>query len=508
MGDADDAWLKRTEGIEDASSSEISALDFISMCLTGPAKGYIRYNATAQQVLTPNIVTLAAVLDAVPLEDGHPARDGAELVYDAVTNWDGFSALDATSFMYDNHVNETTTMAKMNPGYDMHAGNPLSPPLTKRPALGLTDFIVKERLFTFFLNNGCILLTKEHALESKIAQTNPWPRPIAVYGYDNSWAIAGDLWEAETKCVPQHNMGQIASENVNNLAFYSARPSITTPLVQNDDPPIAMYNKSKTYVSFIMGDGDNVAYMKGSRSNWMLDRVARCTKDPARCFPLSWSSSPHLLHAAPDWARWFYNQSYQTGRDYFVLPPSGHLYAYPSAMGDRDQASFVAKTEEAATLMGTNSVVAWEWFGTWGKAIKKYVPRYSQKGVVQGLYAVNVPYMIPIAEFGLRQQFKVLGEKQNVVLFRPNEWRGAGSGGKRGNAGMFTKEQMAKKINGFKKGTVSAFYTTSDGGLDFDLVYGMVQLLDEHVEIVNHNGLVEMALGSGDNRAADLEVQV
>lgn len=240
----------------------------------------------------------------------------------------------------------------------------------------------------------------------------------------------------------------------------------------------------------------------------MLDRVARCSKDPARCFPLSWSSSPHLLQVAPDWAQWFYNQSYQTGRDYFVLPPSGHLYAYPSSMGDRDQASFVAKTEEDARLMGTNSVVAWEWFGTWGKAIKQYFPQYSQKGVVQGLYAVNVPYMIPIAEFGLKQQFKVLGEKQNVVLFRPNEWRGAGSGGKRGNAGMFTKEEMAKKINSFKKGTVAAFYTTSDGGLDFDLVYGMVQLLDEHVEIVNHNGLVEMALESGDNRAVDVDVLV
>merc|ERR1711865_1129204 len=177
-------------------------------------------------------------------------------------------------------------------------------------------------------------------------------------------------------------------------------------------------------------------------------------------------------------------------------------------MGDSDQASFVAKTEEAARLMGTNSVVAWEWFGTWDRAIKNYFPRYSPNAVVQGFYAVNVPYMFPIAEFGFKQQFKVLGDEQNVVVFRPNEWRGAGSGGKRGSSGMYTKEEMAAKINGFKKGTVSAFYTTSDGGLDFDLVYGMVELLGEHVEIVNHNGLVQMALQSGDNRAADMEVQV
>ena len=31
--------------------------------------------------------------------------------------------------------------------------------------------------------------------------------------------------------------------------------------------------------------------------------------------------------------------------DWFVLPPSGHLYAYPSLMSDADQAAFVAATE-------------------------------------------------------------------------------------------------------------------------------------------------------------------
>ena len=65
----------------------------------------------------------------------------------------------------------------------------------------------------------------------------------------------------------------------------------------------------------------------------MLDRIQECEENGPGCdFPLSWSISPHLLYLAPDWLHWYYQLANQTGHDVFVLPPSGHLYAYPGKL--------------------------------------------------------------------------------------------------------------------------------------------------------------------------------
>ena len=199
--------------------------------------GYIRFNAsrTAQQLITPNIITLASVLDALPLEDGDPLTSQLPQVFDAVEEFRGFSAQQATEYMHTHHVNATSTMAQMNPGLDVHGPNKIDPPLTKDLNPGLVDYIVKERLFNFFMLNQCIVGTAEHRLMERIVTHNPWPRPIAVLGYDDTWALAGDIFEAETNCVREHNMGQVASDGANNLAFYSRKPSPIAPLVQN--PP-------------------------------------------------------------------------------------------------------------------------------------------------------------------------------------------------------------------------------------------------------------------------------
>ena len=69
----------------------------------------------------------------------------------------------------------------------------------------------------------------------------------------------------------------------------------------------------------------------GSRRGWMQDRIQECKENGCN-YPLAWSVSPHLLHLAPDWLHWYYQQANQTGQDVFVLPPSGHLYAYPGKL--------------------------------------------------------------------------------------------------------------------------------------------------------------------------------
>lgn len=149
-------------------------------------KGYIRANfsRSAQQLITPNIITLAAVLDAIPLQDGDPLTAQLPKVFDALVEFSGFSAMQATEYMHTHHVNQTTTMAQMNPGWDTHrpASPPTLPSLTQDLNPGLIDYIVKERLFNMFMLNQCIPSTPEHRLMERIVTHNPWPRPIAVLG--------------------------------------------------------------------------------------------------------------------------------------------------------------------------------------------------------------------------------------------------------------------------------------------------------------------------------------
>lgn len=196
------------------------------------------------------------------------------------------------------------------------------------------------------------------------------------------------MFEAQTLCVKEHNLGLACTSGVDNLSFFSRRSRITKPLKQNL-APLMPYNKSKTYIALVVGDGDNMLYDKVSRFEWFHQRLAHCEQDPSYkgCFPLLWTLSPHLLHLAPEMIEWYYNASYRTKSDYFVLPPSGDLYSYPSLFSDANQATFVANTEDDCTLMDCAGTTAWEFMFTWGNAIENYFPRYAAKGVITSLFA-------------------------------------------------------------------------------------------------------------------------
>ena len=90
-----------------------------------------------------------------------------------------------------------------------------------------------------------------------------------------------------------------------------------------------MTNKFKIYLFTFTTSAVCLQFL--GRRGWMNERVQHCQEfENKKCdFPLSWSISPHLLYLAPDWLHWYYAQANVTGQDVFVLPPSGHLYAYP-----------------------------------------------------------------------------------------------------------------------------------------------------------------------------------
>jgi hypothetical protein len=136
--------------------------------------------------------------------------------------------------------------------------------------------------------------------------------------------------------------------------------------------------------------------LQTARRDWMQQRVALCQADPsyAGCFPLSWSFSPHATHLFPELMDWYYEKAISTGHDYFMLPPSGHLYAYPGEMPPDVQQSFAESTERDAEILSTHGTVEWEWFAHWKAAEENYFPRYAKNKIIQGIFTVNVRYTI------------------------------------------------------------------------------------------------------------------
>ena len=61
----------------------------------------------------------------------------------------------------------------MNPGWkqpdDLH---PIDHELVKDPDVGLADYIIKEKIFNFFLYTGCVPLMEAHFLMSRMV-TDP-----------------------------------------------------------------------------------------------------------------------------------------------------------------------------------------------------------------------------------------------------------------------------------------------------------------------------------------------
>ncbi|GMH56754.1 hypothetical protein TrST_g10889 [Triparma strigata] len=499
-----DTWLDQITAGTDPVIENISVDDLLLDCKRSHnVKGYIRYDYEDQKLVIPNLVTLAAVLDAALVDDDflESFDEDLPMIFDATEEWSGFDAYDATEYMYENHIASTQGLMKSNPGFDSST-DPFNPELTKDMNAANVDFAVSNKMFNFFLTEGCIPLTREHELMKKIAAWEGFEKPTAVWGYDNTFSyVAGSKFEAETDCV--NTLGQVASTGVPNLSFFglAADPIEEEGVLVSNPFPKLTYDPDKTYISLLLGDGDNLRFVVERHLYWWQTRQELCS-NPANwtqynvteenaCFPLAWSLSPQLLNFAPQLISWWYDAFKSTGSDYFVLPPSGELYSYPGGFSDEDQIAYKSRMQKIAGLMDISGTVHWEFpvFSTWNNALS-YFEKYAEdeEPGINGFHCVNVPYFEPILEiFGL-EDTKVLNDK--VVLFKSIEWRG-GDGG----PNAWAPADFAKKINNYEPGSIKSIYVTSDGGFTFIDLYELVGQLDmRKVVIVNQEQLVDLAL--------------
>lgn len=489
----DGIWL---EALGLAGEAELEAAPFLETCVK-EARGCLRYSYAAQQEILPAILTVAAAKGLPPLADESPFPcerpdiDALELFAGQDTQ------LLSTEVARQTALAETSGLAMLNPGYDRHADDLSDPELIEDMPMALIDLVFSRKLFVTFLVNGCIEDHEERALLSRIVDESGWPTPIGVFGYNDSWLIGGYLHEAQTRCLDSANMGAIPTRTTNLSFFDTRRPPIAAPdELALTTPDAVTYDPSRTYVAFIIGDGDNIRYIMSTRKEWLEQRVAACAG--ATCPPLTWTISPHLADLAPDVLAWYAETAHTTGADTFALPPSGYLYAYPSLMPDADGARFVTGTEDAAALLGTHSVVHWEWSGTWEDAVEDFLPRYArQDGQIRGIFPVNVPYLIEaFPDWPADDTVHVLtGEDGGqIALFRSQSWRGVD-----GSDDFHpTPQQMADRLGALPPGTVTWVYMTSDGGLSLENSYNeLTRILPEHVELVSADTAAQLALAAG-----------
>lgn len=496
--DNDSQWLDEL-GLE--PGGRITATGFLDTCLA-EFTDCVRYSYDEQQELLPAVLTAAAALGAVPLDTGMKAAC-ADVALDATREFKDLNTpYLATEYVFENYIEATTGLAMLNPGYEINAEDLSDPDLTRDMPSSLVDFVFSQKLFVTFLINGCIDSHPEKRLLSDIVNAGHWPTPVGVFGYNNSWLRGGYIYEAQTRCLDSRNMGAIPTKT-GNLSFFSTRrPPITdADELQRNEPEDIEYDPEKTYVAFVVGDGDNVRFIMTSRKKWLRQRLADCEKADNSCAPLTWSISPHLARISPDVLEWYYASSSSTGKDYFTLPPSGHLYAYPTSLNKKDQRRFVLATERDARILGVRGVVHWDWFDTWRRAEKYFLPLYARDtGFIRGVFPVNVPYMFPTFPWWPADSFyKVLEGKDGsrVVVFRPREWRGVDGKAHRGGDEPFflTPKDMAAEIGSYPPGTVTWVYMTSDGGLSLENSFmELVGLLPPHVRLVSADTAARLAL--------------
>ncbi|MFO0660426.1 MAG: hypothetical protein U0165_11435 [Polyangiaceae bacterium] len=497
LDDHDPIWI---DELALKVNKTVEQADFLTQCVAD-FPSCVSYDYKTQQELLPNILTVGAVLGAVPI-DSAMTLSCKSVAFDAKTELaDKTTRLLATQYVYEKYGSQTTGLAMLTPGYEEQPKDQANPVITSDMQPVLVDFVYSQKLFVSYLVNGCISGDPESELLSTMVNAGNWPLPLGVYGYNSSYyALGGFLYEAQTLCLESRNMGAIASRT-GNLSYYStAKPAITEPGVVQQNPLESIeYDPTRTYVAFLVGDGDNIGYITSTRHDWFKQRLASC--ESGDCPVLTWTISPHLARIAPDLLRWYYDQSHKTKKDYFALPPSGHLYAYPSSLAEEVQGQYVAETEDDARILGISGVVHWDWLDTWHEAEDYFLPKYATKnGSIRGIFPVNVPYMASTFGWWPKDQYyEVLtgADGGHSVLFRPREWRGINNDD---DVFFLSPQKMADEIANYPKGTVSWVYMTSDGGLTLDNAFmPMTKLLPDHVQLVSADTAAKLALAAKGN---------
>jgi hypothetical protein len=181
------------------------------------------------------------------------------------------------------------------------------------------DFNVKNKVFlsSLAVTDYSFLVQldrtspKEAAVMEKIfSQMEP---DCAMIGYNLNSGIKGEYETIEY--LSDHGCFSVPVPKVPNLSFFSGMPRVEPT---HETPSSNIELENKTYVVFIMSDGDNLDLPYSKYESFSTPHET----------PLAWSISPLLNEFAPTMFE-FYSSNMPI-EDTFVVAPSGGGFVYPS----------------------------------------------------------------------------------------------------------------------------------------------------------------------------------
>ncbi len=138
----------------------------------------------------------------------------------------------------------------------------------------------------------------------------------------------------------KYGISMVAADWSYNLTVLSSFPSL--PMNQKTLKNIPN-EKNVHYVTFIMSDGDNQQWNLGTNygsHKWYG------SPDKGK-FNLGWSLSPSLYYLAPTVFNLYYESAANgSSNDYFIVPPSGNGYMYPSKFDENTLGIYINRLND------------------------------------------------------------------------------------------------------------------------------------------------------------------
>lgn len=244
--------------------------------------------------------------------------------------------------------------------------------------LNLRDYLVENRAFIFWLSgpiDGARPYADpqaEVALMEELLAKMPVNIPIMSYPWAGKEVGIGE--GPGVTLFAEFGKYLVGSIDASNLSIHSG---IRVPaLRQKPAPPAPKLDRSKTYVTWLLSDGDNLPVLS-------LSNFPALWRDPLHGkLPMAWTATPSAEMLLPDVMDYYYRTS--TPNDAWVGAVSGIGYTYPDSYGLRYRASdrrqifdgFLDQTAGAMRRMDEN--ILWPMNATKPERIARYAQKIPQ----------------------------------------------------------------------------------------------------------------------------------
>lgn len=318
---------------ETASAAGDDALPAILAAFPGSAKGLIIYDPAFQDSI--NIATTMA-----------GQQDGIVVSPDRATSLQTVHGLPILADLRTFHWQDRVTAyewARQNllAGASARVIGGLDPTI----AGGVRPFLVAIRAFVYWLDSRSFLPGFSDDPASQRGLMKRIFAPLAGQAVHLGWFIdeASGVSLTSAAAIPV-----LATDFMSNMETWTSILPAAPPKRPAALPPATINAASnKTYLSFIVSDGDNLQYIQR--------RMLALWRDPARgSVPLGWTFSPTLQEAAP--AIYNYYLDSATPNDELVSGPSGAAYMFPSQWPAELLPAFWQRTGQAMKSLGMTHI--------------------------------------------------------------------------------------------------------------------------------------------------------